>query len=36
MRKEERRGARLGVSLTFAGPHSEQKAAQLTNNPLFE
>jgi len=25
-----------GVRLTFVGAHSEQKATQPTNNPLFE
>lgn len=34
--QEEWHGARLVVSLTFVRPHSEQKATQPTNNPLFE
>lgn len=36
IRQEEWHGARLVVSLTFVRPHSEQKATQPTNNPLFE
>ncbi len=34
--QKEWHGARLVVSPTFVRPHSEQKATQPTNNPLFE